>query len=458
MEEILRGYDVNNATWFYLSLLLIVAVYFRFGRFFTLRNLDLALLLSMSPGVLLVQSGYQAGYAWLFVSSGILLLRLCGDAFFIRRPRLEQNLNAQGLTFLCVAAFAFLTAEAISADIPDSAVETVVRADALTKREDPTVPVDSRSAVADKDMKAGPAATVLTAPIAEIGKALGAANGVPEHHTENLAAIAARLAAMVAHLAVVLALIMLARLHFEDTNIGLAMATLYLLLPCTSYEVGEINHVLPAALILWALVAYKRPMAAGSLMGLACGTLFFPIFLLPLWARFYGWRGAIRFGLALAITGAVLVGSLVFTSADALSFKQQTLGSIDFNLRDWLSFGSGDTEGFWNAATSPYRIPVFVAFLVLTAALTIWPTKKNFEHLIAHSTAIVVGTQFWYPQQGGIYLLWYLPLLLVVVFRPALAHLLPPDMTPVAREGRPTTQPALPELVTSGPPSTRLYR
>jgi len=44
---------------------------------------------------------------------------------------------------------------------------------------------------------------------------------------------------------------------------------------------------------------------------------------------------------------------------------------------------------------------------------------------LANSVAIIVATQFWYPDQGGIYVLWYLPLMLVVTFRPRLATLLP---------------------------------
>ena len=77
-----------------------------------------------------------------------------------------------------------------------------------------------------------------------------------------------------------------------------------------------------------------------------------------------------------------------------------------------------------------YRIPVFVAFLVGTGILAAWPRKKTLEQLIAHSAAIIVATQFWYPQRGGVYTLWYVPLLLVVFFRPTLSHLLPPDLTP----------------------------
>ena len=34
---------------------------------------------------------------------------------------------------------------------------------------------------------------------------------------------------------------------------------------------------------------------------------------------------------------------------------------------------------------------------------------------------VLIGIQFWFADQGGVYLLWYLPLLLLLVFRPNLA-------------------------------------
>ncbi|HUG93464.1 MAG TPA: hypothetical protein VML55_21675, partial [Planctomycetaceae bacterium] len=64
MNAILYRYDVNDATWFYLSLLLIVAVYFRFNRLWSLRNLDLALLLSISPGLLFLDRQPAVGNVW----------------------------------------------------------------------------------------------------------------------------------------------------------------------------------------------------------------------------------------------------------------------------------------------------------------------------------------------------------------------------------------------------------
>lgn len=254
--------------------------------------------------------------------------------------------------------------------------------------------------------------------------------------------ITARILSVLAHLAVVIGLFVIGKSLCGDSNVGLAMATLYLLLPCTFIQAGELNHVLPAALILWAIVCWRKPVAAGVLLGLACGTLVFPIFLLPLWTVFYGRRHAKQFAFALLAVGTVLVGSYALISQDPQSFARQTLGAIDWSI---FSFQAGATGGFWNAQNAAYRIPVISAFAILLCVVTIWPRKKNLEHLISASAAIIVGTQFWFPAQGGVYLLWFLPLTVVVMFRTRLSHLtlqLPikpketqnPASTPAGRE------------------------
>lgn len=450
MEKILSGYTVDDATWFYLSLFLTLTVYFRFSRVFSLRNADLVILLAISPGILLVHQGFASGFVWLFGLSGVLLLRLIGDRYFTRRPRLEQNLNIHGLTFLGVVAFLFLAGTAWNLQqLPKSTVQTVEAADRLSKREEaPSKPSHPAPGPSD-DAKAGPAATVLAVPFVKLPQLAGAINPSPKAAAPpaDPAIYAARLASIVAHLAVVIGLVFIGRWHFGDQQIGIAMATLYLLLPCTSYDVARVNHVFPAALILWAIAAYRRPAVAGGLMGLACGTLFFPVFLLPLWFAFYDRRGAVRFGIALGAVAAVLVGSLALTSVDVSSFRNQTMGAIDWSA---LSFRDDDSGGFWRPEMADYRIPVFVAFLVGTTVLSFWPRKKTLEQLIAHSTAIIVATQFWYPQRGGVYSLWYLPLLLVVVFRPTLSHLLPPDLARKESAEKANGTSGAPDLAASG--------
>jgi len=158
--------------------------------------------------------------------------------------------------------------------------------------------------------------------------------------------------------------------------------------------------------------------------------MFFPIFLLPLWAAFYGRRGGIRFGAAVAATTALIVTTLLLISNDWQTFVRQMVGGYV----DWaaLQFRVGSQEsGFWSSHEVAYRIPVLVTYFVMLVALTVWPQRKSLAQVITHSAAIVIGTQFWYPQQGGIYVLWYLPLLLLVLFRPLMTNHLAPDFGPL---------------------------
>ena len=49
---------------------------------------------------------------------------------------------------------------------------------------------------------------------------------------------------------------------------------------------------------------------------------------------------------------------------------------------------------------------------------------------LALSAALLLGIQFWYADRGGIYVLWYLPFLLLLVFRPNLSDRVPPVINP----------------------------
>lgn len=433
MFNIFTHYQLNDATWFVLSLLLILAVFFRFNRLWSLRNLDLLLLLSLSPGLLFLTSEHRvadsyAGYVWLIVCSGLLLVRLFCDSRFKRRPLLEQNLNAAGLSLLCVSAFAFQVTRVFTEEMPESTLATVHDAKEMINRQDTTGSAVENPIQESSAPKTPPTAKVVGA----IGTVAAAAAT-----TQEAEILAARFVACLSHLAVVLGLILLGRRHLGDVKLGVAMATLYLLMPGTALQVSNVNHILPAAFVVWALVYYNKPMVAGCLMGLACGTVFFPAFLLPLWMVFYGRQGSIRFGLALGIIGAALLSTFALTAADSQSFLRQFVGSIDWSVLQLQTDNPG--QGFWQSDWIAYRLPVMAGFLVMVGVLSVFPRQKNIEHLMAHSAAIVVGTQLWYPQGGGVYVLWYLPLLLTVVFRPRLTHLVPPEATPLLQAARKKT-------------------
>ncbi len=60
MHDILFQYQRINATsWVYVSSLLMIGLYFKFGRFWSVRNLDLVLLILIAPGLLLIKNGIE---------------------------------------------------------------------------------------------------------------------------------------------------------------------------------------------------------------------------------------------------------------------------------------------------------------------------------------------------------------------------------------------------------------
>ena len=109
MPTSLFQYEMLPTTWFYLSSLMIVAVFFRFNRVFSVRNLDILTLILLTPGLIYVAMGSAPqGYLWLALIGAFGFARLVFDSLLRRRPLLEPNLNVAGLTFACVAATAFI--------------------------------------------------------------------------------------------------------------------------------------------------------------------------------------------------------------------------------------------------------------------------------------------------------------------------------------------------------------
>jgi hypothetical protein len=204
-------------------------------------------------------------------------------------------------------------------------------------------------------------------------------------------------------------------LHFGKIRTGISAATLYALLPYTNLMTGRLDHIVPGMLVVWAVVFYRRPLVAGLLAGLAGGLVFYPLFLIPLWCSFYWKRGLFRF----------LIGSCVALAIMAilLLFSPEGYGSYFAQLGRMLgggAFFAGSPAGLWEFIGPIYRIPILAVFLVLVVVLLFWPSPKHLASLISCSALILLAVQFWMPYEGGLNLGWYLPLLILTIFRPNL--------------------------------------
>jgi hypothetical protein len=429
MREVLVQYDpVNPTTWAYLSSLLMIAVYYKFNRILSVRNLDLLGLIALAPALLMVQYGRMhananiehAGYIWLFAVSGLFLLRLLLDTAMVRRPLLEPNLSVGGLTFLGISLFAFLMANVVIGT-PDAAdVLGSERAADLVGRTVPSNELNSlrthgpgfpllfvlpqistQSILGEKGLQDAPVETNGAAP----------ANSAELRHV-----VTSRVMAILSQLAIVIGMVLVSMRHFDNIKTGIAAATLYLLLPYTAMWTGSVTHALPGALLVWAIVFYRWPLVAGAMIGLAFGTIYYPMFLLPLWISFYWQRGLTRFLIGLIVMVSIVVLAAAWTSVDTQMFLAHLQQMFGLALPELANL-SGAWGKFWLPI---YRYPIIAAQIGLSLSMVIWPAQKNLGTLISYTAVLMLGTQFWHAHSGGLALAWYLPLLLLTIFRPNL--------------------------------------
>ena len=411
----LDQYDPNLASWVYLSALITIGIYFKFNRVWSVRNLDLALLISLAPGLLLLEQGDQAavwtGHVWLMVASTCLLVRLLIDPLMVRRPLLEPNLTAGALTFMGAALLVFLMTNVITGERIKNQGKTGIAATQVAAQSTDTPRIPGRG---------------TGYPLFEFfewvsRRAFSQSQEVSPREAQLAADRVLSAVAIFAHLSVVLGLLVIGYWHYGNVKTGVAAAALYLLLPYTSLMTKvphlSVDHLLPSALLVWAIVAYRRPLVSGSLLGIATGAIFYPVFLLPLWAGFYWQRGLGRFLAGFATTLLLCLGVLVLSTG--------SLDAVLNGIREAFAW-SQTSDGFWSmlqrlfGVERVWRIPVLTAFFALAASFALWPAQKNLGTLLSCSAAVMLGTQFWLAHGGGPYMGWYLPLVLLTVFRPNL--------------------------------------
>lgn len=462
--------QIQVTNWAYLSSLLMLALFFKFNRFWSVRNFDLFLIVLLAPGVLLVTHGMDRqlsevearnqlsdelsaidsvapnlisrrddvnvgdgltstdslngqltpgqrmmlwGYIWLFVVGAIFLTRLLLDPILVRKPLLDPNLSVGGLVFLVCSLLAFSFANVIKAEAIDvSGARGAVK---LVQRE----------AAEEEDMAQlnhyGPGYAFFH--LFPVMPTFSSGEDILETDTDRPEVqvqfeLAAKILALIGQVAIVVALVCIGNFHFQNFLVGVGMAAIYLMLPYTAVFAGHVLHVLPAALLIWGVVCYRRPLLAGLFIGSAIGVAYYPIFLLPLWFSFYWEKGFKPFLTGVLVSVFCCVAGLIFTSEDVAQFLNQLIRMFGF----WWPRLSG-LHGIWELGWDPwFRLPVLVAFIALCVSFAFWPLRKTVGTLIAYTAAVMVAVQFWNGDHGGMYVAWYMPLALATIFRPNLSE------------------------------------
>lgn len=331
------------------------------------------------------------GFIALLLACLLLMIRMLIDPALVRRPLLIPNLSIGGLSFIGVSLFLFLMANVITS----SPHEQRERGPALGPGyallnmlpELPTTPDgESSNRTADRLEDRG-------------------------HWLPNVA----RILAIVSNLAIVFGIVGVGYWHFDNVKTGIGCAVMYLLLPYTAQMTGNLEHIVPAALLVLALLAYRQPLLAGMLLGLAAGLVYYPLFLLPLWISFYWHRGLKR--LLGGVGGSLLLlsGLLLLEGFAAFGDHVRSMYGL------WLPRMDG-LVGIWGPGRfyADFRIPVLAAFILLSVSFVFWPPRKNLGTLICGTAALMLAAQFWHGNGGGLFMAWFLPFVLLTIFRPNL--------------------------------------
>ena len=412
---------IGPKIWLFLSFTLCVTLFFKFSRVLSVRNLDLFLLFALAPGMMaLVGKGGGAEQPWsafvlLFAGSFLWLVRCLLDLGLSRRPLLEPNLNTAGLTCLTVGVLGLLLAETVSVQVTEGAARNPADPGELAGPE-PAGALAKTDAV--KRVLTGPLIPAVLKP------------NPPQ-------VILKRVLASLSHVGLVLGLIAVGWWHFDRPIAGLGMAACYVLLPYTRIAVVDSGQLVPAALVVGSVAYFHRPVVAGGLIGLAAAWMPACLGLVPLWAGFYRQRGTGRFL-------AAGLGVVALCAIPALLFRDFADGNRELGARTLFEAGllpnvDPPSHGsFWSGIEAVYRLPVLTAYVILVAVTSFWPSGKNLGELIALSAALLVASQFWYMAEGGTLVVLYLPLVLLMMFRPNLAakRPLPIEAKPRAAAGQ----------------------
>jgi hypothetical protein len=520
MGEFPFAYErIAATTWAYMSSLLMLALFFKFNRFWSVRNFDLLLIIMLAPGLLMIEGGsiwlksYEAnrrpaaaqqenvqpaladdatkkkpenqeadsltgesptnplaagsqsleandsvvstsaatgksdripvndageldldpqvespvasqlslpgytiqrmGYYWLLFVAAVFLVRMLLDPRLVRKPILDPNLSIGGLVFFGLSLMVFLFANIVTSEPTIEDVRGARDAVKLLQRE----------AAQDVDTaqlkRRGPGYRLFN--LLPIIPSFNNGGEIMKTDADEVGqmsryVIAAKSLAIASQVLIVLGLVLFCYYHYGNFNVGVGIATIYLILPYTAIYTGHVLHTLPAALMIWALVSFRKPLWSGVLIGLATGVSYYAIFLLPLWVSFYWLRGVRRFLIGVLVSLSVCILGLAFTSTNTMDFVHQVQAMFGF----WSPLTQG-LEGIWALGWNQwYRMPLLVAFITLAVSFVAWPAEKNLGTLVSYSGAIMLAVQFWHGFGGGLYMAWYLPMVLLAFFRPNL--------------------------------------
>ncbi|MET0685815.1 MAG: hypothetical protein ABW060_10900 [Solirubrobacteraceae bacterium] len=389
-----------NSPWVWIALCLAFAAPFA-RRPLRMLHLDLAVLLAFSVsyaffGAAEIDVSVPSAYPLLLY----LLARMLWIAF--KRPEtppLRPLLPDGALLFGVAAGLAFRIAlNVVNGNVIDVGYASVVGADHLLDgdRVYGGFPAD----VAHGDTY-GPIVYAAYVPWSLIWPWTGTWDDLPAAHAASVAFDLACVAGL-----------WLAGRRLRGPGFGLLLAYLWVTFPFTLLVANSgANDGLVGALVLAAFLCTARPIARGALAVVAGLSKFAPLALVPLFVT--AGTGKLRSAIAAGAAGVLVMAPVAL--GDGLgTFADRTLGFQGERNSPFSIWGLYDLPGWLQAAAT-------VAAAALAIAVAFVPSRRDDITVAALGAAVLIALQLTVTHWFYLYLVWFLPLLLIALLTPAVA-------------------------------------
>jgi hypothetical protein len=275
----------------------------------------------------------------------------------------------------------------------------------------------------------GPLAYLLFVPFVSLWPP-GAMVGGYEVWIESFTA--ARVVALLADLVLIGGMLVLGR-KLRDWHLGLLLAFGIACIPYAVTSLGWVSQLVPAALLIWALVMAVdradrgwKAAVSGALLAAGAVTYFYPAFAFPLWAGWFRGRRRWAFIVTFALVGLLCLGTVLMgrwgeAGAAVQDFWYNTVVHQEGGTG---TYGASEF-GFWGVwpALRFLKRPLLLGYLLFCAGLCWWCWRvekvhvddRGFTLLLGLTGAVVVGTQLWKTHGGGTYHLWWIPFVAIWV-------------------------------------------
>ena len=398
-----------NSPWVWIPLMVAFFVaFFDPRRPLRLLHLDLLVLLSFSLSHLFFNRGeIDTSVPLVYPVLAYILVRMLVAGWGRRARAPGVPFTLVPIRFLALA-LVFLIGFRVGLNLTDSNVidvgySGVIGADRLTHGEDLYGTFPDENGSGDTY---GPVAYYSYVPFEPAFPWSGAWDDLPAAHA----------AALAFDLATMLALFFVGRRLLAGpggNRLGLVLAYGWAAYPYTTFVLNSnANDTLVALLVTLAFLVISSPRARGAALALAAAAKFAPLALVPLWAS-YGRRRA-RDALAFALAfGAVtvLLWLPVLPDGGVRELWDRTVG---------FQLGRDSPFSIWGLEDLGWAQDIVKALAVaLAVAVAAYPRIKTPLVVAALGAAALIGLQLALSHWFYLYIVWWLPLVLVALLASA---------------------------------------